>query len=88
MKDFKQKVQELLSQKGEELFSIMSKEALSEYELYEKAIKKQDISNARLHWEDFTKKFDIISNTLLRAVKKREMQRCFMILSVQNVMLK
>lgn len=73
MKDFKHKVQELLSQKGEELFSIMSKEALSEYELYEKAIKKQDISNARLHWEDFTKKFDIISNTLLRAVKKREM---------------
>ena len=73
MKDFKQKVQELLSQKGEELFSIMSKEALSEYELYEKAIKKQDISNAQLHWKDFTKKFYIISNTLLRAVKKREM---------------
>lgn len=71
MKDFKQKVSELFSQKGEELFSIMSKEALSEYELYEKAIKKQDISNAQLHLEDFTKKFNIIGNTLLRAAKKK-----------------
>lgn len=70
MKGFKQKVQELFSQKGEELFSIMSKEALSEYELYEKAIKKQDISNARVHFEDFTKKFYAISNLLLRAMKK------------------
>lgn len=56
MKDFKKKVQELLSQKGEELISIMSKEVLSEYELYKKAIKKQDISNAQLHWEKFNKK--------------------------------
>lgn len=73
MKDFKQKVQELFSQKGEELLSIMSKEALSEYELYEKAIEKQDISNAQLHWEDFNKKFNIMSLTLLRAAKKMEM---------------
>lgn len=69
MKGFKQKVQELFSQKGEELFSIMSKEALSEYELYKKAIKKQDISKAQLHWEDFTKKFNIIGNTLLGVIE-------------------
>lgn len=47
----------------------MSKEALSEYELYEKAIKKQDISNAQLYREDFTKKFNIIGNTLLGVIE-------------------
>lgn len=69
MKDFKKKVQELFSQKGEELFSIMSKEALSECELWEKAEKKQDMSNAQLHLEDFTKKFNIIGNTLFRVIE-------------------